>query len=381
MAFPKDFLWGGAIAAHQAEGAYLEGGKGLATSDVIHGGKGRLAEIADTNAIRKNIENPSGFFPEWTAIDFYHHYKEDVALFAQMGFKVFRTSISWARIYPDGENVNEEGLKFYDDLFDECKKHGIEMLVTLSHWEMPLVLTKKYNGWAGRDVIALFEKYVKTVFTRYGNKVKYWLTFNEINMTLHAPFLGAGVLVDDAKNETLIYQAAHNMLVASALAVKNCHEMLPHAKIGCMVASLVAYPYTCKPEDSWEKMYLERKNYYLVDVQARGKYPTFTKNYFAKHGINIVMGQDDEKLFAENLVDFVSFSYYSSSAVSADPNVKAEKSSGNIFGGFQNPHLKSSAWGWQIDPMGFRIALNHLYERYQKPLFVVENGLGKRCAR
>jgi 6-phospho-beta-glucosidase len=260
--FPKGFLWGGAIAAHQAEGAYLEDGKSLATCDVIHGGKGRITEILDPLAIRANIECGGGLFPEHEAIDFYHHYKEDIALFAEMGFKVFRTSIAWARIFPNGDGEpNEAGLRFYDSLFDECRKYGIEPLVTISHWEMPVALTQKYNGWAGRELIPLFECYAKTLFARYRDKVKYWLTFNEINMTLHMPFMGGGVIVDDpVQLKQLSVQAAHNMLVASALAVKACHEMLPQAKIGCMAASMTAYPYSSRPEDTWEKMCLERNN-------------------------------------------------------------------------------------------------------------------------
>jgi 6-phospho-beta-glucosidase len=380
MGFPKNFLWGGAIAAHQAEGAYLEDGKGISTCDVIHGGKGRIAEILDAKAVRANIEKPEGYFPEHTAIDFYHHYKEDIALFAEMGFKVFRTSISWARIFPNGDDAepNERGLAFYDALFDECKKYGMEPLVTLSHWEMAINLTTKYNGWASRELIPLFERYTKTVFARYKGKVRYWLTFNEINMTFHMPFLGSGVIVDDpAKKEELCYRACHNQLVASALAVKACREISPDAKIGCMVASAIAYPYSCRPEDSWAKLEMERKNYCLTDVQARGRYPAWLKNYFAQKNINLDTGVEDEKILLENTVDFVSFSYYSTSAVSTDPEA-AGKGTGNIFGGAKNPYLKSSEWGWQIDPLGLRFALNFLYDRYQKPLFVVENGLGAK---
>ncbi|AEF84550.1 beta-glucosidase (Gentiobiase) (Cellobiase) (Beta-D-glucoside glucohydrolase) (Amygdalase) [Treponema primitia ZAS-2] len=378
MAFPKNFLWGGAIAAHQAEGAYLEGGKSLATCDVIHGGKGRIAEILDPAAIKTNIAKQEGYFPEHIAVDFYHHYKEDIALFAEMGFKVFRTSISWARIFPNGDgDPNEAGLAFYDSMFDECAKHGIEPLVTLSHWEMPVSLTTKYNGWASREIIPLFERYARTVLTRYKNKVRYWLTFNEINMTLHMPFMGAGVIVDNpAQKKQLSCQAAHNMLVASALSVKACHEISPAAKIGSMVAAMTAYPYSCKPEDTWEKTRMERENYYLTDVQARGSYPPFVLKLLEKDGVKLDITADDKKLFAENIVDFVSFSYYSSSAVTTDPAIAGDKGTGNIFGGIKNPHLKSSDWGWQIDPLGLRIALNFLYDRYQKPLFIVENGLG-----
>ncbi|MDR1470309.1 MAG: 6-phospho-beta-glucosidase [Spirochaetaceae bacterium] len=381
MGFPKGFLWGGAVAAHQCEGAYLEDGKGVSTCDVMHGGKGRMAEIADAKAIKANIEQPKGYFPEHTAVDFYHHYKEDIALFAEMGFKVFRTSIAWVRIFPNGDDAqpNEAGLAFYDALFDECRKYGIEPLVTLSHWEMAINLTKKYNGWAGREIVPLFDRYARTVFARYKGKVKYWLTFNEINMTFHVPFLGSGVIVDDpAKKEALCYQACHNQLVASALAVKACREICPDAKIGSMVASAIAYPYSCRPEDTWERIDLERKNYCLTDVQVRGYYPAWLKNYLAEKGIDLKAGADDERILHEGTVDFVSFSYYSTSAVSTDPAVTGEKGTGNLFGGVKNPYLKSSEWGWQVDPLGLRVALNFLYDRYQKPLFIVENGLGAK---
>ncbi|MDR0637747.1 MAG: 6-phospho-beta-glucosidase [Spirochaetaceae bacterium] len=381
MSFPKNFLWGGATAAHQAEGAYLEDGKGVSTCDVVHGGKGRLAEFADAKAIRANIDNPQGYFPEHEAVDFYHRYREDIALFAEMGFKVFRTSIAWSRIFPNGDDAqpNEAGLAFYDSLFDECLKHGIKPLVTLSHWEMAINLTKKYNGWESRELIPLFERYAKTVFARYKGKVKYWLTFNEINMTFHVPFLGSGMIVDDpAEKEELCYRACHNQLVASALAVKACREIDPDAKIGCMVASLVAYPYSSRPEDTWAKLELERKNYCLTDVQALGVYPAWLKKYFARNNIDLKAGADDEKILRENTVDFVAFSYYSTSAVSTDPEVAGNKGIGNIFGGIKNPGLKSSEWGWQIDPLGLRIALNFTYNRYRKPLFVVENGLGAK---
>jgi 6-phospho-beta-glucosidase len=296
-----------------------------------------------------------------------------------MGFKTFRTSISWARIFPNGDDKepNEAGLAFYDSLFDECRKYGIEPLVTISHWEMAINLTQKYNGWVSRDIIPLFERYAKTIFARYKDKVKYWLTFNEINMTLHMPFLGSGMIIDDpAEKLRMCYQACHHQLVASALAVKACHEMLPAARIGSMVASMVAYPYSCRPEDTWEKISLERNNYYLTDVQVRGKYPPWMKHFFAKNNIAIAVLPEDEKILGENTVDFVSFSYYSTSAVSTDPGVTGSQGSGNLFGGIKNPYLKSSEWGWQIDPLGLRIALNFLYDRYQKPLFVVENGLG-----
>ncbi|MDR1325310.1 MAG: 6-phospho-beta-glucosidase [Treponema sp.] len=381
MSFPKNFLWGGAVAANQCEGAYLEDGKGLSCADVLHGGKDKMAEMADAQALRRNMEKLEGFFPSHEAIDFYHHYKEDIALMGEMGFKVFRTSIAWSRIFPNGDDAqpNEKGLAFYDSLFDECLKHGIEPLVTISHYESPLALTKKYNGWTSRELIPLFERYARTLFERYKGKVKYWLTFNEINATtlFGAPFLGAGAIVDDPeKDKCAVYQAAHNQLVASALAVKAGHEIIPGAKIGNMIAAMMIYPYSCKPEDVWLKTARERETYFYSDVQARGYYPSYMEQFFAKQGIELEREADDTRILREGTVDFISFSYYMSMTASSDPELT--KTSGNLFGGVKNPYLESSEWGWQIDPLGLRTLLNNLYDRYQKPLFIVENGLGAK---
>ncbi|MDR1470185.1 MAG: 6-phospho-beta-glucosidase, partial [Spirochaetaceae bacterium] len=379
MSFPKGFLWGGAIAANQAEGAYREDGKGLSCADVMRGGKGRMAEIADSRALRRTIEKPEGFFPSHEAIDFYRRYKEDIALFAEMGFKVFRTSIAWSRIFPNGDDAqpNEKGLAFYDSLFDECRKHGIEPLVTISHYESPLALTKKYNGWASRELIPLFERYARVLFKRYKDKVKYWLTFNEINGTQFFPFFGTGALIDNpAENRQPVYQASHNQLVASALAVKACHEIIPGAKIGNMIAAMMIYPYSCRPEDVWLKTKEERKTYFYSDVQARGSYPAYMERLFERERIVLERGPEDARILREGTVDFISFSYYMSMTASSDPALAGAE--GNLFGGVKNPYLESSEWGWQIDPLGLRTLLNNLYDRYQKPLFIVENGLGAK---
>jgi 6-phospho-beta-glucosidase len=381
MSFPKNFLWGGAVAANQCEGAYLEDGKGRCTADILCAGKRRLTEFFDSAALRKNIENPEELFPSYEAIDFYHRYKEDIALFAGMGFKVFRTSINWSRIFPNGDDAtpNEKGLAFYDDLFDECRRHNIELLVTLSHYEMPLELTRKYNGWASRELIPLFERYCRVVFTRYREKVKYWITFNEANMTLYIPIFGGGLIIDDpAQKQQLIYQTCHNQLVASAAAVKLCHEICPDAKIGTMIAALTAYPYSCRPEDVLATKGLEKTAFFISDIQARGYYPEYIKRFFERENIRLEMGKDDEKVLREGIADFLAFSYYLSVAVSTDPLHAKNKTSGNLFGGVPNPYIKTSEWGWQIDPLGLRYMLNLLYDRYQKPLFIVENGLGAK---
>lgn len=364
--FPENFLWGGAVAANQCEGAYQEDGKGLSIQDVMPKG------------IRgSRTEAPTEDNMKLVAIDFYHRYKEDVKLFAELGFKVFRTSIAWSRIFPKGDEKepNEKGLQFYDDLFDECRKYGIEPLVTISHYETPLWLAEQYDGWANRKLIGFYENYVRTIFARYKGKVKYWLTFNEINSILHAPFLSGGINTPKEKlSQQNLYQAVHHELVASALATKIGHEMMPDAKIGCMILSMPTYPLSPSPDDMIEVMEMEHKNYFFGDVHVRGRYPGYMKRYFREQGIQIHFEPEDEEIL-KNTVDFVSFSYYMSTCATADLE-KQQKGTGNLLGGVPNPTLKASDWGWQIDPKGLRYVLNMFYDRYQKPLFIVENGLG-----
>ena len=365
-AFPKDFLWGGAVAANQLEGAYNEDGKGLSIQDVMpHGIRGaRTAEPTEDNM-------------KLVGIDFYHRYKEDIKLFAEMGFKVFRTSIAWSRIFPMGDETepNEKGLQFYDDLFDECHKYGIEPLVTISHYETPLHLAEEYDGWVNRKMIEFYERYVRAIFDRYKDKVKYWLTFNEINSILHAPFMSGGINTPaDQLSEQDLYQAIHHELVASALATKIGHEMMPGATIGCMVLSMPTYPLTPSPDDVIQAMEDDHKNLAFADIHVRGKYPGYMKRYMREHGIEIHFEPGDEEIL-KNTVDFVSFSYYMSCCATADPE-KQERGTGNLMGGVPNPTLNASEWGWQIDPKGLRYVLNQFYDRYQIPLFIVENGLG-----
>lgn len=366
MAFQKDFLWGGAVAANQCEGAYNEDGKGLSTQD-----------IAPRGIVGPITEEPTEDNMKLIGIDFYHRYKEDIKLFAEMGFKTFRTSIAWSRIFPNGDDAepNEKGLQFYDDLFDECLKYGIEPLVTISHYETPLALAKNYDGWVNRKLIGFFENYVTAIFERYKNKVKYWLTFNEINSVLHAPYMSGGIFTDKEKlSKQDLYQAIHHELVASALAVKIGHEIMPNAKVGCMILGVPNYPLTPHPSDVLEAMKQDRENLYFADVHVRGVYPKYMDKYFKENNIKIEMEPGDEDIL-KNTVDFISFSYYVSSCATADPE-KKKLGAGNIFAGVPNPYLEASEWGWQIDPQGLRYMLNLFYDRYQKPLFIVENGLG-----
>lgn len=373
----KDFMWGGATAANQCEGGWKEGGRGMALVDVIPYGENRMHVMEGRMDYRELPVN--SVYPGREAVDLYGHYKEDIALFAEMGFKCYRFSFSWSRIFPTGEEKepNEEGLKFYEALIDELLRYDIEPVVTLCHFDIPLNLVDKYGSWRNRRVIDFYLGYCSTVFRRFRDKVRYWITFNEINMLMHLPFMGAGIRFADGEDETAVkYQAAHNELVASAYAVKLAHEINPEFQVGCMLAAGNVYPYSCRPEDVWESMKKDRENYFFVDVQARGEYPAYAKKLMEQKGIELEMGPLDRKILKEHTVDFISLSYYNSRCVRADG--QGEAAGGNVFASAKNPYLECSQWGWPIDPLGLRITLNALFDRYQKPLFIVENGLGAR---
>ncbi len=385
--FPKNFLWGGATAANQCEGAWNVDGKGLSVSDCSRWKKevdvkNYKAQHAITS---KDIEdamasNDENIYGKRHGIDFYHRYKEDIKLFAEMGFKCLRVSIAWTRIFPNGieETPNEKGLQFYENLFKELRKYNIEPMVTLHHYEMPLYLANNFDGWYRREVIDLFLKFCKTVFTRYKGLVKYWLTFNEIDSVFRHPFTTIGIVEDRfpaERFEEVIYQSVHNNFVASALATKLLREIIPDAQMGCMITRTLTYPENCNPENIYLALKDNQKNLYYSDVQVRGEYPSHIKKEWARKGISINFGENDEEILKAYTVDFVSFSYYQSRVVSVDTSNK-EIVGGNLTTGVKNPYLKTSDWGWQIDPLGLCISLIDLYDRYKKPLFIVENGLG-----
>ena len=385
--FPRDFLWGGAIAASQADGAWNEGGKGIDTQDL------RYFDAAWDKAMRqenRNINMTSSRFeaamkaeeiehyPFRWGIDFYHYYKEDLALFEEMGMKIFRTSINWARIYPNGDDEipNEEGIRFYTDLFTECHKRGMKVFATILHYNIPVNLVTEYGGWKNRKVIDFYEKYCRTLFERLGRLVDYWLPFNEINCSRFNPWNGCCLIKDQEKNyEQAIFQCTHHQFLANARAIKAAHEILPGSMVGGMIARFTSYPATCKPGDVMQSILDENyKNYFYTDVMARGKYPSYAKRMLKELGVTIEKEPGDDELLRENTVDFLSFSYYMSMISSNDPNY--EITSGNLLSGKKNPYLETSDWGWQIDPEGIRISLNQMYDRYQLPLFIAENGLG-----
>ena len=371
MEMCKNFLWGGATAANQYEGGYLEGGRGLSINDV---------EMGAHHGVQREIHDsihPDAYYPSHEATDFYHHYKEDIALFAEMGFKCYRFSISWSRIFPNGdeETPNEEGLKFYDDVLTELEKYHIEPLVTINHYEMPLGLVKKYGAWRNRKLIDFFLRYCETLFTHYKGRVKYWLTHNEINalMRSNRPWHQAGIIYQEGEDkDQVMLNAAHYQLVASAKAVVLGHRIDPENQIGCMLLYPLVYAATCRPEDQIAAMKKNNLTYYFGDVHCRGYYSNVCTAIWQELGKKPDIQPGDEEALKEGTVDFVSFSYYFSSIEGQN----VEEMTGNIVSGGKNPYLEATAWGWQIDPVGLRTSLNNLYDRYQKPLFIVENGMG-----
>jgi 6-phospho-beta-glucosidase len=384
-AFPENFLWGGAIAANQAEGAWDVDGKGISTADTaIYKRDVSKSDYKKHNAIteeqlEKALNDKSNKdYPKRRGIDFYHRYPEDIKLFSEMGLKTLRLSIAWTRIFPNGDELepNEAGLKFYDHVFDELLKYNIEPLVTLSHYEMPMYLVNQYGGWTNRKVVDFFVRFCQTVFERYKNKIKYWISFNEIDGIIRHPFTNGGIVPDRYENvEQAVYQAAHHQFVASALATKYLREIIPGAQMGCMLTKLTTYPHTCNPQDVLAAQKNAKINYLFTDVQVRGAYPRYMNRFFEEKGIKIEKKQGDDEILKTYTVDFLSFSYYNSLVASANAD-GLDKVSGNTMGGVRNPYLETNDWGWQIDPVGLRISLNDLYDRYQIPLFIVENGIG-----
>lgn len=373
LEFPKGFLWGGATAANQLEGAYNEGGKGLTIADISPGGKQRLG-LLRSGDFSLDIDESKYTYPNHKGIDFYNRYKEDIALFAEMGFKTFRMSISWARIFPNGDDAqpNEEGLQFYENVIDELLKYGIEPTITMSHYETPLNLVKNYGGWKNRELIGLFETYARTILERFHTKVKYWMTFNEINTGVMGSFFSTAMRNGTPQDN---FQGLHNQFVASSLATKIAHELDPELKVGCMSIYATMYAFDCNPDTVMAREEQNRMfNYFCNDLQVRGEYPTYALKFFERHGIELEIGDGELELLKNHTVDYLSFSYYMSAAINNDP--EAAKTAGNFFGGVKNPYLEASEWGWEIDPVGLRIALNDLYQRYGVPLYISENGLG-----
>lgn len=384
---PEGFLWGGATAANQIEGGFSEGGKGISVADCYSFDKNlprenwsdQWHEMTSKQIERALNEGDKHYFPKRTGINFYQNYKEDIRLFAEMGFKCYRMSIAWTRIFPNGDEAepNQAGLDFYTNVFEELKKYDIEPIVTISHYEMPLALSINYGGWTNRKLIGFFEKYSEVLFKNFGKYVKYWMAFNEINSILKHPFTSAGILEENNQNlKTEVYQAAHHQFVASAAVTKKLREMYPNSKMGCMISYQLPIAYSCNPSDVQAAVDLQRETLFFSDVQVRGEYPAYTARWFDDIGVSLETEDEDWAVLKEGTVDYVSFSYYMTTAVSSEPD-KFEKVAGNLLvKGVKNPYLAISDWGWQIDPQGIRVAANQLYDRYQLPILVAENGVG-----
>ena len=383
--FPKDFLWGGALSACQAEGAYNEDGKTLTIPEVMKfnskNDRKVTKQVQITMDMIQEAKNDLDIikYPKRRGINFYNTYKEDIALFAEMGFKVFRYSISWARVFPNGNDSvpNEKALQFYDDLIDECHKYNMEPLITISHFDMPIVLIEKFGGWYNRQLIDLYVKYCDVLFNRYKGKVKYWVTFNEINMSVKAGAKTLGILNEgQEKYEEMLFQGLHHQFVAAATVTKLAHKIDTNNKIGSMVAYFTTYPYTCKPEDALQMQKDDQmKNQFFLDVLNKGEYPYYSKTYFEQRNIQLKIEDEDLSIIRENTADFVGMSYYNSMISSSDPN-QLELTSGNVHSVYKNPYLDSNEWGWQIDPIGLRYTLNLIYDRYKLPIFILENSSG-----
>lgn len=383
--FPDNFLWGGAIAASQSEGAYLNDGRGLSVADVMKKYDKDTPRQERKRVTRLQVEEAMSDsdmkkYPKRHGIDFYHRYKEDIKLCADMGFKVFRFSISWSRIFPTGveEKPNASGLKFYQDVFEEIAKYGMEPLVTISHFDLPLYLATELGGWENRKLVDLYRRYANTLFEHFGEYVKYWIAFNEINGARFNVFPSTGIMREEVEEnyEQDCYQAAHHQFIASALIKKDLRKICPQAQLGCMVAKFTTYPATCHPKDVIQAQQDEQyDNFFFTDVLIRGEYPNYMARYFHEKKITIQMEKEDEQILRGNAVDYLAFSYYMSGISSGTDN-DLEQTDGNLKKQNKNPYLESSAWGWQIDPIGLRYTLKQLYDRYQLPLFIVENGIG-----
>ena len=385
MKFPEGFLWGGAISANQAEGACKEGGRTLSLIEVVPKRENKNRKILKMPYLTREMleeglkSDDLSVYPKRGGIDFYHRYKEDIALLAEMGFKVFRTSMSWSRIYPDvnQETPNAEGLAFYDDMINTCLSYGIEPLITILHTDLPIQIATEYDGWTNPKVIDLYLKYCKTLFTHFKGRVKYWVPINEINMDLISGSRKMGILHDGEDNfEELVFKGLHNEFIASVKATQMAHEIDPNNKVGNMIAAFATYPNTCKPEDVLAAQQEDRiRNYFFLDVLNKGGYPYYAYDYWKKHHIHMEISEEDKAILASNKPDFIGLSYYNS-MIAAKEKGDLQITGGNVFNAYKNPYLEVSEWGWQIDPLGFRYELHCIYDRYNLPLFILENGIG-----
>jgi 6-phospho-beta-glucosidase len=396
--FPENFLWGGATSAAQIEGGRCLDGKGLSHLDYVYyrGPKGFCNFVLKNDYEYAKEHEAELNFPNRRGIDFYHRYKEDIALFAEMGFKSFRMSVSWTRLFPTGkeEKPCPEGVEFYHNVFRELRKYNIEPLVTMIHYEMPIGFIDEFDGWLSDKIVPYCFKYMKFLIDEYKDEVKYWLTFNEINMVTAVPYLGGGIILDryeqlaipnfakgmqlsqeaSRKWDQKSHQALHHQFIASAMIVKYAHDTAPNCLIGNMFNLHHLYPETPSPGDALRAHQESEFNMFFCDVMAKGYYPAWILSYYKRNGIDIKWYDNYEEILANGKVDFISLSYYLSSVVTADP--ERQEKIGQFIRRLKNPYLPDSEFGWQIDPTALRISLNELRDRFNLPIYIVENGLG-----
>ncbi|AHI52955.1 glycoside hydrolase family 1 protein [Spiroplasma culicicola] len=388
MKFPKkEFFWGGATAASQVEGAYDVDGKSLTISEMrAYNPNLNRKDMTELRKLTKadylaSIENKEGLhYPKRFGIDMYHRYKEDIALFKEAGMNIYRMSIAWSRIFPNGDEKepNQKGLDFYRNLFLECKKQGIEVMATIQHFDLPYPIIEKYGGWKNYQVIDMYVKYASTVMREFKDLVTYWLPFNEINVAIWSPETGSGLFTSEYsdKKEMLkdSYQALHHQFIAQAKAIAEARKISSNLKMGCMIANMTTYALDCNPENVWENAHTQQiARYFFFDMVAKGKYPTYMKTFFEEKGIKLDIKESDLEILKNNTVDYLTFSYYMSGTVA---KASREETEANMLRIGKNPFLKATEWGWQIDPVGLRITLNDLWDRYELPLFISENGIG-----
>lgn len=374
----KQIFWGGATSAAQSEGNYLADGRQPSNFDFLPLDDRRLKAVYKNQSASILESRGDEIYPGRNGNDFYHHYQEDIALLKELGANSFRFSISWSRIFPTGEEEapNEAGLQFYENILTELERLQMEPIVTLSHFEIPLHLVKKYNGWENRKVVELFLHYAETVLQRFKGRIKYWIPFNEMNMVLHIPFIGGGILFEEGKdNLSIQYQAGHHQLLANALSIEAGKRIDPDNQFGAMLAAGKTYAYTCDPKDVFAALQQEKENLLFSDVQVFGEYPRFFSHFIKDKQLNLTIYPEDREALQKNTVDFVSFSYYSSACTAAEEN-GIDRVATNGYTTLRNPYLPKAKSVWQDDPLGLRITLNQLQDRYHKPLFIVENGIG-----
>lgn len=376
-------LWGGATSASQYEGGWQEGNRGMDTQDCRPYQKRSSNATTTTRLLTqttidqaKAVSVDSGY-PFRKGSDGYHHIHEDMDLLEELGLDIYRLSISWSRLYPKGdeEEPNPEGIAYYNQIFNRIRNNNMKVFLTMNHYAVPLYLVEHYGGWTNRKLITFYLRFAKTVFEQWGDCIDYYLPFNEINAGYFSPYNGVGLVrkEDSPYDQSLVFQSLHHQFVASAKVIQLGHEMVK-GSFGCMIACFCYYPYSCKPEDNMKLINEENVNqWFCMDVLSRGAYPHYIWRFFEERGIHIEISAEDKQVLKDHTADFVSISYYQSSVISVE---EKEKTAGNLVVSTINPYLKATKWGWQIDPIGLRISLNKVYDRYQKPVFISENGLG-----